>query len=71
MEQLIRDNKTLGLNYYAELNYAHLSDQLGEASIKTENQLMDFSDYSWKYCLDTVISTGAYIIFYEGGPIDH
>ena len=32
---------------------------------------MDFSDYSWKYCPDTGIITGAYIIFYQGDPIEH
>ena len=67
----IRDNKTLGLKYYASMKDAHLSDLLRQASIKNENQLMDFSDYSWKYCPDTGRNTGAYIIFYQGGPIDH
>ena len=32
---------------------------------------MAFSDYSWQDCPDTGRSTGAYIIFYQGGPIDH
>ena len=32
---------------------------------------MAFSDSSWKYCPDTGRSTVAYIIFYQGGPIDH
>ena len=32
---------------------------------------MVFPDSSWKYFPDTGISTGAYIIFYQGGPIDH
>ena len=32
---------------------------------------MDFSDSSWQDCPDTGRSTGAYIIFYQGGPIDH
>ena len=32
---------------------------------------MDFSDSSWKDCPDTGRITGAYIIFYQGGPIDH
>ena len=32
---------------------------------------MDFSDYSWKDCPDTGIITGAYIMFYQGGPIEH
>ena len=32
---------------------------------------MGFSDSSWKDCLDTGISIEAYIIFYQGGTIDH
>ena len=32
---------------------------------------MDFSDSSWKDYPDTGRSTGAYIIFYQGGPIEH
>ena len=32
---------------------------------------MDFSDSSWQDCPDTGRSTGACIIFYQGGPIDH
>ena len=67
----IRDNKTLGLQYYADMNDATVTYLLIQASIKTENHLMGFSDYSWKNCPDTGRSTGAYIIFYQGGPIDH
>ena len=32
---------------------------------------MAFSDSSWEDFPDTGRSTGAYIIFYQGGPIDH
>ena len=32
---------------------------------------MDFYDSSWKYFPDTGRSTGVYIIFYQGGTIDH
>ena len=32
---------------------------------------MVLSYYSWKYCPDTGRSTVAYMIFYQGGPIDH
>ena len=32
---------------------------------------MDFYDSSWHYCPDTGGSTGAYMIFYQGGPIEH
>ena len=53
------------------MNYAPVSDLLRQASIKTENQLMAFSGSSWQDCLDNVRSTGAYIIFHQGGTIDH
>ena len=32
---------------------------------------MAFSDSSWQYFTDAGRSTGAYTIFYQGGPIDH
>ena len=59
------------LNYYAEMKYSHLSQLLRQANIKNENQLMIFSDSIWKDFPDTGRSTGAYIIFYKCGPIDH
>ena len=67
----IRDNKTLGLNYYADMNDSPLSDLLRQAIINTKNQLMAFCYSSWHYLLDTGRSTGAYIIFYLSGKIDH
>ena len=67
----IRDNKTLGLKYYADLNDAPVTDLLRQANIKTKNHLMAFSDSSWQDCTDTGRSTGAYIIFHQGGSIDH
>ena len=53
------------------MNDAPVTYLLRQASINTKNQLMDFSDSSWKNCPDTGRSTGAYIIFCQGGPIDH
>ena len=32
---------------------------------------MAFNDSSWKYFPDTGRSIGAYIIFYQGGKIEH
>ena len=61
----------MGLKYYADTNYAPVSDLLRQSIIKDENHLMDFSDSIGKYCPDTGRSTGAYIIFYQGGTIDH
>ena len=64
-------NKTLGLKYYSDMNDAPVTNLLRQTSIKTENQLMDFSDSSWQDCTDTGRSTGAYIILYQGVPIDN
>ena len=61
----------MGLRYYADTKDAPLSDLLRQGSIKTENQLMAFSDSSWQYFPDTGRSAGAYIIFYQGGSIDY
>ena len=67
----IRDNKTFFLKYYADLNDAQVTDILRQANIKTKNHLMDFFDSSWQDFPDTGRSTGACIIFYQGGSIDH
>ena len=40
----IRDNKTLVLKYYADLNDAPVTDILRKANNKTKNHLMAFSD---------------------------
>ena len=71
LSRYISNNKTFCLKYYDDMNDAPLSDLSRQASIKTENQFMDFSDSSWKYCPDTGISTRAYITFYQGVPTDH
>ena len=55
----IRENNTLGLKYYADMNDAPVSDILRQASIKTENHLMAFSGYIWQDCIDNGRSTGA------------
>ena len=67
----IRENKTLGLKYYADLNDAPVTDILRQANIKTKNHFMAFSYYSWQDCPDTGRITGEYIIFYQGGPTGH
>ena len=59
------------MKYHADLNDAPVTDLLRQANIKTKNYLMDFSDSSWQDFPDTGRSTGAYIIFYHGGKIDH
>ena len=61
----------MGLKYYNDIKDTPLSDQLRKSSIKTDKQLMAFYDSSWKDCTDTSRITRAYIIFYQGGPIDY
>ena len=41
------------MKYYADMNDALLADLFRQASIKTENQLMYFSDYSCNICPNT------------------
>ena len=67
----IRDNNNLGSKYYAKIEDVPLSDLLRQARINNDNQLIVFSDSIWQDCPDIVRSTGEYIVFYQGGPIDH
>ena len=67
----IRENNILGLKCYANIKDAPENDLFRQASIKTENHLMDFSNSSWQYCPNTGRIAVAYIIFYQGGPIGH
>ena len=67
----IGDINNLGLKYVTKIQDAPIYVLLIQASINTENQLIVFYDSKWKYCLDTDRSTGAYIVFYQGGPINH
>ena len=55
----IRDNNILSLKYYDNINDALVSNLLIQASIKNENQLMVFPDYSWQDLPDNDIGTGA------------
>ena len=49
----IRNNNTLVLKYYANLNDVPVTDILRQANIKTKNNFMAFSGFSWKHCTDT------------------
>ena len=58
------------MKYSANMKDALLSYLLRQSNIKTEKQLMALADSSWKYFPYTVIITGAYMIFYQGGTFD-
>ena len=57
--------------YYSDTKDTTLSELLRKASVNTEKHLMAFSYYSWQDDPNTVKIKGAYIIFYQCGPIDH
>ena len=67
----IREDNTLGLKYYVDIIDAPVTDLLRQASTKTKNHLVTFSDSSWHDFPYTGRSTLSYIIFYLGGPIDN
>ena len=50
---------------------ASLSDLLIQDNIDIKNQLMELSDSSFRDCTDTGISTGSYMIFYQGKTIEN
>ena len=57
----IRYNKTLVLNYYADMKNAHLSSLFRKASIDNKNHYMAFSDHIWQDCPETGRITQEYI----------
>ena len=59
------------MNSHGNINDALVYDLLRQARINIYNRLIAFYDSSWQDCTDTSRSTGAYIIFYQGGPIDY
>ena len=57
--------------YYVKIEDEHSYELLRQASIKTEKQLVVLSNSIWRECKDNGRSTGAYIVFYQGVPIDN
>ena len=66
----ISNNNNLGLVYDTKIEDAPPYDLLRQSILITEKLLYLFSDSRWQYCQDTSINTAAYIVFYQGGPID-
>ena len=50
---------------------ANLSDLLIQPTINTDNRLVVFSYYVWQYFSETGRSKVAYIILYQGRPVDN
>ena len=67
----IRDNKTLGLNCYADIKDAPLSYLLRQTNTKTENQLMVFLILVGKIVQTLAEVQEHALFFYQCGPIYH
>ena len=68
---ILGTTRVLFLRYYAKIDYAPLSVILIKDNIKTDSQLVVLSGFIWKEFSYTGIISGAYIVFYQGGKIDH
>ncbi|MGH7954479.1 MAG: hypothetical protein ACREOZ_00810, partial [Gloeomargaritales cyanobacterium] len=67
----LRDNSNCGLTFYGDVLQAPVTKLLRDHEIPSQRDLYSFSDSSWQDCPDSGRSTGSYIIFYQGGVVDH
>ena len=66
----VRCHHLVGLTFYADVMDAPVARLLFEYNIDSSVPLIAYSDSSWQDCPDTGRSTGAYLIFMQGGIID-
>ena len=60
-----------GLTFYSNIEDAPIYKMLRENKITPSRKLFTFTDSSWDDDFNTSRSTGGYIIFYQGGVVDH
>ena len=66
----LRDHPNYGLQYYSNWTTSPVYKIISDNNITTSTSLISFSDSNWQDDHGTARSTGAYIIFYQGGPVD-
>ncbi|MGH3054284.1 MAG: Ty1/Copia family ribonuclease HI, partial [Gaiellaceae bacterium] len=67
----IRDHPYYGLRFYSNVNDSPVTKLLYENKIGTLRSLLAFSDSSWQDCPTSGRSTGSFLIYYQGGVVDH
>ena len=67
----LRQHTQYGLRYYAILEESPIYKMLKVNNITPSRNLFTFSDSSWDDDFDTSRSTGGYLIFHQGGVVDH
>ena len=65
----LRDHPNYGLQYYSNWTTSPVYKIVSNNNVTTSTSLIGFSDSSWQDDHDTACSTGAYIIFYQGGQL--
>ena len=60
-----------GITYYSKIENSPVHQMLKMNNITPSRNLFTFSDSSWDDDHDTSRSTGGYMIFYQGGVVDH
>ena len=60
------------IHFYSDINSSPIGHILHQSDLSLNDKLtVTFTDASWQDDVDTGRSTGGYIIFKSGGPIDH
>jgi hypothetical protein len=67
----LRDNCNLGVTFYSDVTRSPVYQILKEQQLATNHFLFTFSDSSWNDDIDTGRSTGAFLVYYMGGIVDH
>ena len=69
--QYLQDNSNFGLMFYRVIEDSPIHQLLEQAGEKNVKPLFGMHDSSWQDCPDTGRSTGAYVLFSQGGAVDY
>ena len=67
----VKQHTQLGLTFYSDITQSPVYKLLQENNITPSRNMFTFSDSSWDDDHDTSRSTGGFLIFYQGGIVDH
>ena len=70
--QYVRDHNNLGLKFYSDHSRSPVALMLKEQNVDiADNLLYSFSDLSWNDGVDSIRSTGCFLIYCMGEVVDH
>lgn len=68
--EYLKKNQNRGLKYYNDVKDSPIYEILAQYGIDPVHALFGTHDASWQDCQDTARSTGSYIHFAQGSPVD-